>query len=148
MNTNFAQILVSNLKIGSAKFKVGFLSLIFTFVFLGMGTTSHAQTLSTSDVKIDQTVLDGYSFKKDRGFVVTTLENARVDNSGTSVDEVYANLRNGFITNILRNLEGSNTDVKTAVVNAYHGTYHASTSFKNADDKLVLAVKEVSALIN
>ncbi len=149
MNTNFAQILVSNLKMSSTKFKVGFLSLIFTFVFLGMGTTSHAQSLSTSDVKIDQTVLDAYSFKKDRGFVITTLSAARIDNSLASSDEVYTNLRNSFISSIITNLESSNLiDVRQAVTTAYYATFHSSKAFKSADGKLIAAVKDVSSLIN
>jgi hypothetical protein len=148
MNTNFAQILVSNLKMSSSRFKVGMMSLVFTFVFLGMGTTSHAQSLMKSDAKVDASILENYSFKTETSFVMDVLRSELEDLSSPDGDEVYKTLKNHFIMTIVSNVDRNNGDVRQAVQIAYVDLVHFAERFKNPDGKIVEVVTEVSALIN
>jgi hypothetical protein len=148
MHTNFAQILVSKLKMISTNVKVGFLSLIFTFVFLGMGNTSHAQSLATSDTKIDASVLDSYSFKQGRAYVTSKLDEVRQNQSNTN--EAYVAFKNHFITAIKTNLTSSNVEVRQAVINAYYSVSHYAKNYQAGvvNTHLNQAIQEVSSAIN
>ncbi len=148
MNTNFAQILVSGLKSTSNRCKVGFMALAFTFVFLGMGTTSHAQSLKTSDSKIDASVLDNYSFKVQSSHVLDVLRSAKEDLSSPDGDEVYKNLKNYFIDGIVSNLNNSNNDVKTAVHAAFYSLSNYANRFRNPGNRVDEVATEVSNLIH
>lgn len=148
MNTNFAQILVSGLKMSSNRFKVGMLSLIFTFVFLGMGTNSHAQSLQASNAKIDVSVLDGYSFKTSASVVKDVLRPVLANTNATGPNELANNLKKHFISSIITNVNNNNGNVRQAVHSAYFELVSFSRNFNNPDAKVVEVVQEVSALIN
>lgn len=148
MNTNFAQILVSNLKMSSSRFKVGMMSLVFTFVFLGMGTNSHAQSLMKSDAKVDASILENYTFKTEASFVKNVLRAEMEDLSSPDGDELYKNLKNHFIMTIVNNVERNTGNVSQAVQIAYVDLVHFAERYKNPDGKIVEVVAEVSALIN
>lgn len=150
MNTNFAQIMVSNLKVSSTKFKVGFLSLIFTFVFLGMGTTSHAQTLKTSNTKIDVSVLDNYSFKVDRGDVISTLMAFKETIPSQQQDERYHNLATRYAGTFYKALANNPTlEIRKAAEFATHDLYGFAERFAgNSKPTITKVVTDVANLIH
>jgi hypothetical protein len=100
INTKFAQTFVSSTK----ALKLSVLSVVFTFVFLGMGVTTQAQSFTTSPGAVDASVLDQYSFKVDRGQVISTLNEFRTNFDASGQTEVYAGLCKALVGDITSTL--------------------------------------------
>lgn len=130
INTKFAQTFVS-----SKTLRLGVMSLLFTFVFLGMGVTAQAQSFVKTPGKVDYTVLDGYTFKLDRAEVLETLYDLRqaAPAPGASAStELYDNLYSQLVCDFILELENNPTmDVRSAFFKTYDNLHGFATRFKN-----------------
>ena len=130
INTKFAQTFVS-----SKTLRLGVMSLLFTFVFLGVGVTSQAQSLVKTPGKVDYTVLDGYTFKLDRAEVLETLYELRqsAPQPGAAAStELYDDLYSRLVCDFILALEDNPTqDVRSAFFNTYDQLHGYASKYKN-----------------
>ena len=148
MNTNFAQILVSKLKSSSTNLRFGVLSLVFTFVFLGMGSNSHAQGLSTSNKSINTSVLDGKTFKVEDATILEKLMEAERNLMEPGGDEVYEALATHFIKGISHNIKTTTLTTRDSVLKALVDVNNYSKNFQSPGIALQLATEDVMKLFN
>lgn len=130
INTKFAQTFVS-----SKTLRLGVMSLLFTFVFLGMGVTAQAQSFVKTPSKVDYTVLDGYTFKLDRAEVLETmyeLRQASPQPGAASSTELYNDLYSKLVCDFILKLENNPTqDVRSAFFETYDNLHGYASKYKN-----------------
>lgn len=135
INTKFAQTFVS-----SKTLRLGVMSLLFTFVFLGMGVTAQAQSFVKTPGKVDYTVLDGYTFKLDRAEVLETLYELRqtAPQSGLNGStELYDDLYSRLVCDFILALEDNPTqDVRAAFFNTYDNLHGYAIKYNNPESAI------------
>lgn len=146
INTKFAQTFVSSTK----ALKLSVLSVVFTFVFLGMGVTTQAQSVSNTPGTVDASVLEQYSFKVDRGHVISTLTEFRQNFDASGQTEVYVGLCKALVGDITSTLiKYPSLDVRQVMTRSFYNLNGFATRYgSNAPSTLVNQVfSDVSDLI-
>ena len=146
MNTKIAQTFVGNGK--TSKIKLGLMSLLFTFVFMGMGVTSQAQSLSTKGSSLNTTLLDGKTFKVEKAQILDDLMMAKRDLAQSNADEIYIALATNFIDGITHKVKNTTLSMRDAVYTSYVDVVNFSKNFKSPDAQLQAAAEDVLKLFN